>query len=372
MNYDDDFVSCLETKTKLMQQMKNPGMSIKKKLISNASELAEQIVQLQYEQQPAIWNKYGERGKKLSVRDAAYHLPFLAEAIETGDKTIFTNYVSWVKKLFQSLKFPDEAMIVTLKCTQIVIEKEFSKEQSDIVAQYIDAGIEQMKKPVEGSQPYINISDPLGELALNYNKLLLRGDRQTASNLILDAAEKGTLVSDIYMHVFQKSQYEVGRLWLDNKITVAKEHFCSAATQQIMSQLYPYIFATERKGRKMVAASVGGELHEIGIRMVADFFEMDGWDTYYLGANTPTDSILYSIEENKADVIGLSIAIPYQIGLLKDTIEQIRAKFDRNIKILIGGYALQGIGHNWKEFNADGYAEDAPKAVSYANSLMAH
>ncbi|MCB2197049.1 MAG: cobalamin-dependent protein [Bacteroidetes bacterium] len=345
-------------------------MSIKKKLISNASELAEQIVQLQYEKQPEIWNKYGERGKKLSVRDAAYHLPFLAEAIETGDKAIFTNYVKWVKKLFQSLKFPDEAMIETLKCTQIIIEKEFSKEQSGIIANYIAAGLEQMKKPVEDVKPYIKASDPLGELALRFNKLLLQGDRLTAGQLIINAVEKGTPVQDIYMHVFQKSQYEVGRLWLDNKITVAKEHFCSAATQQIMSQLYPYIFSTERVGRKLVAASVGGELHEIGIRMVADFFEMNGWDTYYLGANTPTDSILYAIEENKADVVGLSVAIPYQIGLLKKTIEQIREKYNEKIKILIGGYALQGIGHTWKDFKADGYAEDAQKAVVKANNLM--
>lgn len=97
---------------------------------------------------------------------------------------------------------------------------------------------------------------------------------------------------------------------------------------------------------------------------------MNGWDTYYLGANTPTDSILYAIEENKADVVGLSVAIPYQIGLLKKTIEQIREKYNEKIKILIGGYALQGIGHTWKDFKADGYAEDAQKAVVKANNLM--
>ena len=42
----------------------------------------------------------------------------------------------------------------------------------------------------------------------------------------------------------------------------------------------------------MVATCIGGELHEIGIRMVADFFEMEGWDTYYLGANTPADAVV--------------------------------------------------------------------------------
>ncbi len=350
--------------------METLGAKIKNELSLQAEGLAKKIVELQYQRQPKFWNKFGKRGKQLSLRDAAYHLPFLGESIETGNKTIFTDYVTWVKKLFRGLKFPDEAMIETLKCTKEVIEKEFPKEQADLVTKYIEAGLEQMKMPIEDSKSYINVLDPLGELAMNYNKTLLEGDRKTASMLILDAVKKGTSVEDIYMHVFQKSQYEIGRLWLDNKITVAKEHFCSAATQQIMSQLYPYIFETERVGRKMIAASVGGELHEIGIRMVADFFEMNGWDTYYLGANTPADSILYSIEENNADIVGLSIAIPYQIGLLKSTIERIREKMSGKVKILIGGYALRGIGQNWQEFNADGYAEDAQKAVTFANTLM--
>ena len=351
--------------------MENIGAYIKNELAMQASELAKKIVDLQYERQPEFWNKFGKRGKEMSLRDAAYHLPFLGESIETGDKTIFTNYILWVKKLFRGLKFPDEAIIETLRCTLEVINKEFPKEQSDLTAKYIEAGIEKLKIPLEDSKPYINPHDPLGELAMKFNQALLNADRQMASKLVLDAVEKGTSVQDIYMNVFQKSQYEVGRLWLDNKITVAKEHFCSAATQQIMSHLYPYIFATDRVGHKMVAASVGGELHEIGIRMVADFFEMNGWDTYYLGANSPTDSILYSIEENKADLVGLSIAIPYQIGLLKSTIERIREKYSGSVKILIGGYALQGIGQNWQEFNADGYAEDAQKAVDYADKLMA-
>ncbi len=350
--------------------MENLGAIIKNELSLQAGELAEKIVELQYNRQPDFWNKYGKRGKQLSLRDAAYHLPFLGESIEIGDKTIFTNYVKWVKKLFRGLKFPDEVMIETLRCTKEIIEKEFPKEQSDLVAEYIEAGLEQMKMPLEESKSYLNVLDPLGELAMDFNKALLDGDRKTASSLILDAVEKGTPIEDIYMHVFQKSQYEVGRLWLNNKITVAKEHFCSAATQQIMSQLYPYIFARERIGRNMVAASIGGELHEIGIRMVADFFEMKGWDTYYLGANTPTDSILYSIEENNADLVGLSIAIPYQIGLLKNTIERIRENMNGSLKILIGGYALHGIGQNWQEFKADGYAENAQKAVILANTLM--
>ena len=95
-----------------------------------------------------------------------------------------------------------------------------------------------------------SIDDPL--------RLLLRGNRQAASQLILTAVARGVTVKDIYLHVFQRTQYEIGRLWQINRISVAQEHFCTAATQLIMSQLYPHIFRTERVGRRLVATCVGG------------------------------------------------------------------------------------------------------------------
>jgi len=350
--------------------MENIRVDIKNILLTRSSELAKKIVELQYSKQPEFWEPFGKKGKEISIRDAAYHLPFLTEAIINDDKRIFTNYVAWVKKLFKGLNFPDKVMISTLKCTRDVIKKELSNEYFSLVNEYIDAGLEQMNKPIPKSEPHIFSSDKLGETVIQYNKALLEGDRKKASEIILDEVDKGTSISDIYLHVFQKSQYEIGRLWLENKISVAKEHFCSAATQQIMSQLYPHIFSSERNGKRMIAANVGGELHEIGIRMVADFFEMDGWDTYYLGANTPTRSIMQAVEDNKADMVALSIAIPSHISSLKDAIELIRKTYSNKVKILIGGYALTEIGKNWKLFNADGYAEDAQKAVKLGNSLI--
>lgn len=188
--------------------------------------------------------------------------------------------------------------------------------------------------------------------------------------MIMDAVTEGASLREIYIYVFQQTQYEIGRLWHLNKVSVAQEHYCSAATQLIMSQLYPYIFSNEKKGRRFVAACVGGELHELGIRMVADFFEMDGWDTYYMGANTPTSSVLAAVETHKPDILGISTSIPTHIGMLKELIEAVR-KYDKNrqLKILVGGYALRSSPDLWVKLGADGFAEDALQAVVLANQL---
>nr|WP_243687075.1 B12-binding domain-containing protein [Methanobacterium formicicum] len=84
-------------------------------------------------------------------------------------------------------------------------------------------------------------------LAKNYMDALLNLRRNEASDMIMKAVEEGTSIKDIYMNVFEASQHEIGRLWQTNQITVAQEHFCTAATQRVMSQLYPHIFSTQKK-----------------------------------------------------------------------------------------------------------------------------
>jgi len=82
--------------------------------------------------------------------------------------------------------------------------------------------------------------------------------------------------------------------------------------------------------------------------------------------------ILKSAEENEADVVGLSIAMPYHRNLLKETIEEIRnSSTGKNLKILIGGVALKK--HTQiDEFKADGWAPNAQLAIEKATQLIAN
>lgn len=188
---------------------------------------------------------------------------------------------------------------------------------------------------------------------------------------MLDAVAAGTLVKEVYLHVFQPAQYEIGRLWQTNRISVAQEHYCTAATQLIMSQLYPHIFATAKNGRTLIATSVAGDLHEIGVRMVADFFEMEGCNTYYLGANTPHAGVIATIVEEHADVLDVSATISYHVEAVRDLIRAVRAHpLCGNIKILAGGFPFNREPNLWETVGADGFAPDAQQAITLAAQMM--
>lgn len=219
------------------------------------------------------------------------------------------------------------------------------------------------------SQTWTN-SIQLSLTAENYLASLLNKDRQRAEEIITKAIENGVSVKDIYLDIFQPVQWEIGRLWQTNQISVAMEHYCTAATQFIMSRLYKYIFSTEKNGKSLVATSISGELHELGIRMVSDFFEMEGWNTYYLGANTPNKSILDMIREVDADILAISATIYFNIPQVTELITYIKSETDPDqLKILVGGKAFNSYNELWKQVDADGYATDAEKAITEAHRL---
>ena len=339
-------------------------------LLRNAA-IAEKIVDLNYTLYPELWRFYGPEGKRLSLRGAEYHLPFLAESISAGDPAIYGETVRWLKKLLRGVNLPDTGIQSMLECTRSVLADYLDEKLMPAVCQCIDFGIREINSDMEEEPSYIAAGNPCYVLAGEYHESLVRGDRNTASNLIIKAVQNGVPVKDIYLHVFQVSQYEVGRIWLAGEISVAQEHFCSAATQMIMSQLFPFIISGERKEKTMIGASIGGELHEIGIRMVSDFFEMDGWNTCYLGANSPASAILKAAELHRASLIALSIAMPYHGNLLKQTIEEIRSyPAGKTVKIMVGGNAVIRRNGNYRYFGADEFAPDADAAVALANQLV--
>jgi methanogenic corrinoid protein MtbC1 len=204
-------------------------------------------------------------------------------------------------------------------------------------------------------------------LAKEYLGLIMKVDRYSASKLILDAVDEGLSIKDLYLHVFQPTLYEIGRLWQNNEITVAKEHFCTAVTQFIMSQLYPKIISSKKKDLNLFATCVGGELHEIGIRMVADFFEMEGWNTFFTGASTPVESIIRSIEEFDTDVLAISTSMTFNIIRVKELIDKVNEALpEHKVKIMVGGRPFNISPGIWKSVNADFYASDASTAIDIA------
>ena len=181
----------------------------------------------------------------------------------------------------------------------------------------------------------------------------------------------GVSLSDIYLGTLQPALYEVGRLWETGEIDVSREHYCSEATQEIMTRIFTPPEKI-KKGFSFLGLTVSGELHRIGIRMVSDLLALDGWRSVYLGTHLPTSSILGASKDHEADVLGISASLPYHINSVENLITLVRqGGLPKPPKIIVGGLAFNQEPEAWKDIGADGYASNAVEAVSLANRLAA-
>ncbi len=181
----------------------------------------------------------------------------------------------------------------------------------------------------------------------------------------------GVSIKDIYLHVLQPVQYEIGLLWQLNKISVALEHYASSVTQLVMSQLYSSICHKSKKSKgRIVAVCASGELHEIGIRMVADFFEMEGWKTHFLGANMPVNDLVQTLLAQKPDLLAISASMSSNVVKTKKVIKAVRSSQTHGITIIVGGYLFNRVPELWKQVGADYYAKDAQEALRIANQIL--
>lgn len=199
-------------------------------------------------------------------------------------------------------------------------------------------------------------------------KKLLDGDRKSCSAMAIELLEKGVSLSELYINFFQRALVEIGEMWQKNKISVAKEHLCTAIIQSIMMLLYNYVKSESPNGGRVLIACIGKELHEVGARMVSDFFEIDGWEVTYLGANVPGRDIIRTVEEIKPHVLGISCTMTNHIEAVKDLIVSAR-DIKENAIIAVGGYCFNMRPDLYRFVEADFWASNAHETVEIARSL---
>ncbi|MBN1177776.1 MAG: cobalamin-dependent protein [Anaerolineae bacterium] len=342
--------------------------TINQAILERSDELAEALVALQYERQPDLAERYGPQGRGRCVEDACHHFAYLAEAVAVSSQDMFADYAQWLGLVLEKRGVEPGCLSESFDCLLDVLRRELPPDAHALLSPYVRAAQERLARPVD-SDSLLTAEAPHAALARAYLNHLLAGDRHASSQLILDAVEDGVSVRDVYLHVFQPVQHEIGRLWQVNEISVAQEHYATAVTQLVMSRLYPHIFATKRSGQALVATCVSGELHEIGARMVADFFEMAGWDTFYLGANTPTASIVQTLLERGVGVLAVSATMSVHVSGVERLIAALRASEARDVKVLVGGYPFNLVPGLWQRIGADGYAANADAAIDVAGRL---
>jgi methanogenic corrinoid protein MtbC1 len=200
---------------------------------------------------------------------------------------------------------------------------------------------------------------------------VLAGRRDAAVRMVVDAVEAGRDVGSVLLELLQPAQLEIGRLWERGEITVAQEHLTTAVTQLAMAMLYPYLFEGPESDRRLVATGVGSEAHEIGIRMVADLAQRDGWATTYLGSGSPVGGVVDEVVRRAADVLAVSATMTSHVPHVRTLIAAVRSDPRcAGVRIVVGGRPFGLAPQLAAHVGADAWAPDGLSAVNVCNALV--
>jgi MerR family transcriptional regulator, light-induced transcriptional regulator len=181
-------------------------------------------------------------------------------------------------------------------------------------------------------------------LAERFLRALLDGDRRRAMHIAIEeGVHAGARVVDIQARVVAAAQDELGRLWQQNRITIAQEHLATGISHLVLARLLDQGPAIRRNGVRVAVACVEGELHDLPARLVADFLDGAGFNVQFFGASVPTDHLVRSLAAATPALLALSTTMTFNIPSLRLAITRIRAAFPV-LPIVIGGHATRWSG----------------------------
>ncbi|MEO1918218.1 MAG: B12-binding domain-containing protein [Paracoccaceae bacterium] len=183
--------------------------------------------------------------------------------------------------------------------------------------------------------------------------------------------KRGWTPYDILTKALVEGMAIVGVDFRDGILFVPEVLLAAGAMKGGMKILKPLLIETgaPRLG-KMVIGTVKGDIHDIGKNLVGMMMEGAGFEIQDIGINNSVDEYLAALEEDNADILGMSALLTTTMPYMKVVIDTLVEQGNRDDYIvLVGGAPLnEEFG---KAIGADAYCRDAAVAVETAKEFMA-
>jgi 5-methyltetrahydrofolate--homocysteine methyltransferase len=201
-------------------------------------------------------------------------------------------------------------------------------------------------------------------------KNVVVGDVAAVESLVQRAVTEGVPPWEIITQCLLPAMTEVGARFERAEFFVPEMIMAARAMQAGLAVLGPLVLEDQLDvvGR-VVIGTVQGDVHDLGKNLVVMMLEGAGFRVHDLGADVSPERFVQAVQEDGADVVGLSALMTTTMPAMRRTIEALDGAGVRSgIKILVGGAPLTQ--EYCDEIGADGYAQDASSAVRAAKELV--
>jgi len=196
------------------------------------------------------------------------------------------------------------------------------------------------------------------------------GDSARVKELTRKALSQGHRPEKILEDGFVVGMSAVGEKFKNNEVFIPEVLIASRAMNVGLEILRP-LFSPDRahlRGR-IILATVKGDLHDIGKKIVGMMLEGAGYDVIDLGIDVSQVKIVRAVKANRPSVLGLSALLTTTMSYMRDVVEGVEhARLRSRVRIVIGGAPVTRSYAD--EIGADGYAPDAASALEMVKRLL--
>lgn len=311
-------------------------------------------------------------GRSDPTEDTRLRILHLVEAVATGVSGLLVHEVEWQRGALNARDIPDEYLRCNLQCLLEELLESLPENQSDVVEAPLRAGLEALARPKAAAPSLLEDSAPLIDVARRFLLALLEGRSNDAVREVNAAMDDGAEAKDIHEHVLSRVQREVGRMWQMGELHIAEEHLGSRIVERVLGVIRERSERAKPIGKRALTASVAGNFHDIGLRMVADQLEIAGWDVMHVGANLPHKDAVQAAIDFEVHLVAIAATLVPHLGATAELISQLRADPQTaRLPILVGGTPFGIAGDLHLAVGADAAALSATDAVKRANELTA-
>ncbi len=161
---------------------------------------------------------------------------------------------------------------------------------------------------------------------------------------------------------------QVGKAFEEKTLYLPQLLMSAEAASRAFEHVKKKIPAAENREvqRKIILATVKGDIHDIGKNIVKVLLESYGFTVIDLGRDVPPETVCQAVEREHCRLVGLSALMTTTVPSMAETIRQLR-ETDSSVRVVVGGAVLNE--EYAQMIGADCYSPDAMDTVRYAEKF---
>lgn len=170
---------------------------------------------------------------------------------------------------------------------------------------------------------------------------LTEGDLDCALDIYGESVRRLGSVESFFEMVLRPVLYEIGERWAGGRLDIATEHVASNVARVLVRMILDR--NRRRSGKiKIMLCVPPGEEHGMGCDVIETYLRGRGFSVYNLGTPTPPSELASFVENNRPDLVMVSVSLDDNRKAAKRLVDRITSS--NQVPVIVGGYAFRNGG----------------------------